>query len=61
MSASEEHAAGLPDDVIVAGYAGVMAVLVVLLSGLALLVNSWNTQATPSMLDNEPPAPEVHH
>ena len=61
MSASDEHGAGIPDDVIVAGYAGAMLVLVVLLSGLALLVKSWNTQATPSMLDHEPPAPEVHH
>jgi len=61
MSASEEHSAGIPDDLIVIAYAGAMVALVVVLSAAALLVNSWMTQATPSMLDNEPPAPVVHH
>jgi hypothetical protein len=61
MSASEEHSEGIPDDVIVVGYAGAMVALVLLLSGLALLVNSWTVQAAPSMLEHEPPAPEIHH
>ncbi len=61
MSASERHAEGIPDDVLAAGYAGAMLVLVLLFSGLALLVNSWMTQSTPSMLEHEPPAPEIHH
>ncbi len=60
MSA-EEESHGIPDDIIVMTYAGAMAGLVVVLAGLALLVNFWMLQATPDMVHDEPPAPEIHH
>lgn len=60
MSA-EEQSHGIPDDIIVMTYAGAMAGLVVVLTGLALLVNFWMLQSTPDMVHHEPPAPVIQH
>ena len=61
-SATEDHGHGLPDEIIVVGYAGAMAGLIAVLVGLAVLARLWTAQAEPDMRHVEPPAPvEVHH
>lgn len=61
MSNAEEHGHGIPDEVIVVGFAGAMASLIAVLVGLALLTNMWAVQATPDMREVHEPPPVLHH
>lgn len=61
-AATEDHGHGVPDELIVVGFAGLMTVLIVAAVGLAFLARMWNEDAEPNRrIDEPPPVVEVHH